>query len=198
MTLWLRVRRAQACIATIVLVAIALVPFRDLSLPLPDLLTGLGLSVPFSLLLPLAVVIVVAWGLTSGDPLLEVVASRPRPMLDTAFAVAISVIALSAGVAAWAVGGTHLAIASGRNALGYVGLMLIGRRLIGPLAAPLLPIGFTMLAALFGMHPYRQPRWWAWPLAGASDVSSWVIAIAVMVVGAGLTLMAADAAATER
>jgi len=195
-TLWLRVRRAPACAATILAVAVALIPTRTLFLPLPALLTGFGLNVPFSLLLPIAVAIVVAWGLTTGDPLAEAVSSRPLRLWDTAYAVTAATLALGACAVAWALSETNLALGAGRNAVGYVGLALIGRRLLGSQAAAMLPAAFVVGSALFGGGA-GGPDWWAWPLVDADQLPSWVVAVALLALGAVVAMLRTDPTATE-
>ena len=182
MSLWLQVRRTRACAATVLVVAVALSLAGERSLPLPNLLGGPPLAVPLTLLMPLAVGSVVALGLTSGDPRVEAVASRPLRLLDVAYALSAATLALAAG----------------RNALGYVGLTLIGRCGLGPHAAALLPAGFTVAAALFGSGADRQPRWWAWPLVAADDPLSWGSAVVLLLLGAAVALRRSDSATADR
>lgn len=198
MTLWLRVRRARACAATILAVTVAVALAGDWYLPLPNLLGGPRLAVPFATLIPLAVAIVVAWGLTAGDPLAEAVASRPLRLLDGAYALAAANLTLASCALARALGETDLALAAGRNALGYVGLALIGRRLLGPHAAAALAVGFVLVATLFGGGPDQQPRRWAWPLAAPDDALSWGIAAVFLLLGTAVALMRGEATAAER
>lgn len=198
MTLWLRVRHARTCAATIVAVAVAVVLAGTLFLPLPNLLGGPPLAVPLALLLPLAVSIVVAWGLTTGDPLLESVASRPLHLLDAAYALATATLTLLTCTLAWQLVGAELALAAGRNALGYVGLTLLGRRLLGSHAAGVLPAGCAVAVSLFGSGGDSRPRWWAWPLFPADNPIAWASAVALLVLGATVALKRADAVIAER
>ena len=198
MSLWLQVRRTRACAATVLVVAVALSLAGERSLPLPNLLGGPPLAVPLTLLMPLAVGSVVALGLTSGDPRVEAVASRPLRLLDVAYALSAATLALATCALAQALGGSDLALAAGRNALGYVGLTLIGRCGLGPHAAALLPAGFTVAAALFGSGADRQPRWWAWPLVAADDPLSWGSAVVLLLLGAAVALRRSDSATADR
>lgn len=183
MNLWLRVRRTRTCAITILAVAVSLFLLGNLYLPLPNLLGGPPLAVPLALLIPLAVGIVVAFGLTMGDPLIEAVASRPIPLFDAIHALSAALLALAACALARTVSGMDVALAAGRNAVGYVGLTLIGRRLLGPHAAPVLPAGFAVMTSLFGSSFDRQPHWWAWLLAPIDDIMSWSITVALLILG---------------
>jgi hypothetical protein len=151
---------------------------------LPNLFGGPHLTVPFGLLAPLAVAVAVAWGFAAGDPRLEAVASRPLQLLDTAYALSVGMLTLVACAATSPLVGSSLALASGRNAVAYIGLMLLGRRLIGALAAPLLPVGLALVTAVIGHTPMGIPRWWAWLLFSPGRVSAWGMALALATAGA--------------
>lgn len=193
MTLWLRVRRVHACVAVVCALAASLLLTGDLALPIPSLRVGSTLALPFAFLLPLAVATVVAYALGAGDPWAEAVACRPMRLLDTAYALAVTALALGACGLLWAADVSDTAPAAGRNALGYVGLTLLGRRLVGPHAAPILPVGFVLFTALFGVRPDVERDWWAWPLADASDSLSWLFAGALLLLGAAVSLLRSDA-----
>lgn len=193
MTLWLRVRRARTCVAVALALAASLLLTGDLALPIPSLRVGSTLALPFAFLLPLAVATVVAYALGAGDPRAEAVACRPMRLLDTAYALAVAALALGACGLLWAADVSDTAPAAGRNALGYVGLTLLGRRLVGPHAAPILPVGFVLLTAMFGVRPDVERDWWAWPLADASDSLSWLFAGALLLLGAAVSLLRSDA-----
>lgn len=198
MRLWLRVRRVKAGALTIIGVVVTLLLVGDQILPLPNLLGRPQVAVRLALLLPLAVGIVVAWGLSSGDLLLEVVASRPLHLLDMSYAVVSALLTLMACVIVWWGTGTELALAAGRNALGYVGLTLIGRRVLGAHAAAVLPTSFVIAAALFGASAGRYGRWWAWPIASVGDPIAWISAVGVLMLGAVIASVWTDITAVER
>jgi hypothetical protein len=156
------------------------------------------MAVPLSLFLPLAVPVVVAWGLASGDPMIETVASRPLRSLDAGYALAVALAALVLCSLAQALGGGSLALAAGRNTLGYVGLTLVGRRLVGALLAPVLSVGFVLLTSLFGNGISREPRWWAWPLAAPDELLPWILAFALLLLGGAVSLGRGDVADIQR
>lgn len=182
---------------TVLALVLVLVLSGDLALPLPNLLGGPDLALPLALFLPLVVTIVVAYGLTSGDPRLEAVASRPLPALDDLLVLLIALVTLaSCGLVGLSMG-FDLALASGRNVLGYLGLTLIARRLAGASVAPLLPISFALVCALLGSGPDAQPRWWAWPIASSETRHAWGLSSALLVLGLVVALAPGSLASTE-
>ncbi|HEY8503350.1 MAG TPA: hypothetical protein VIL46_02130 [Gemmataceae bacterium] len=193
MSLWLRARRAPAAAAAVLLTAAALAAVKERLVPVPNLLGNPQLDIPLAVFVPLPAVTVLARGLTAGDPLVEAVAGRPLPLLDAVLALAAATAALGVDAAAWAAGASPLALAAGRNTLGYVGLMLLGRRLLGSEAAGLLPVGFVILTTLFGAGPGRRPLWWAWPLEAAGTARAWALAGALLALGLALTVRGRDA-----
>lgn len=187
MKLWFKVRRLKVAVMTVIGIVGLVILVGDVVLPVPNLLSGTSLAVPIGLLAPLATAIVVAWGLTAGDVRLEAVASRPLHLFDTAYAVSIGMLTLTGCALAYPLVGSSLAFASGRNAIAYVGLMLIGRWLVGPLAAPLLPAGIALVTVLFGHGPTGVPRWWAWLLHGTGNLDSWSVTIFLLIAGSLVT-----------
>lgn len=198
MNYWLRVRRIHACTSTIFFVILSLVLIDGLYLPLPNLLGGSQLAIPIVLLVPVSLGIVVAWSLMTGDPLVEAVASRPLPLFDLTYVLAIALIALFSSVLINFVTGTDLVLAAGRNTLGYIGLTLIGRHLINVHAAAVLPTGYVLATSPFGSDVARQPYWWAWPLAENNSVLSWIISVSLLLGGAVVALTSNAPAVTDR
>lgn len=187
MSWWLRVRRAQASLIAVLGVTLALLPIGNLALPLPNLLGGAHLEVPLALLLPLIIVIVIASGLANGDAIQEAVASRPVYLFDIGYCMAIALVTLAACQIV-AANGSTLAHAAGRNTCGYIGLMLLGRRLLGAQAAPILPLAIAIAMNLFGRQPDLQVRWWAWGIAASDSPSAVVGVVLAMIIGVLATL----------
>lgn len=186
MSLWLRVRRTNRSLVTAALVAFAVASIGETYLPLPEVLSGHGLRIPIALVAPLALSTVIGWSLTRGESRLEAVASRPLRMLDGFLILGIAVAELAALVIIGTLVSGSLAPAAGRNAVGYLGLLLIGLRTVGPRAAPMVPIAFVMFAALFGSGPGGLPSWWAWPAAEVNSVVSWILAMLLLGLGMGI------------
>jgi hypothetical protein len=186
--LWLRVRRAPALAATIAGVVAVITLLGDVLVPIPALYAVHALTIPIALLAPLAVSTVLGYGLTTRDRAVESVSTRPLRVLDTAYALVSALTMFLAASLLAANPQGDLPLAAGRNALGYVGLLLIGRRTVGERAAPLVPTGLTLLCAFFAADPSGAPRWWAWMLTDASDPRSWALAGTCLVLGATASL----------
>lgn len=166
--------------------AVALVVLGEVVIPVPGLLPFLGLAVPIALVAPLAISTVLGAGLAGGDELLETVGSRPIALLDAAFVSGVTTAALSIFTLLDVLGATDLGTAAGRDAYGYVGLMLIGLRFFGPHAAAAVPAAVVVGTTVFGGSPTGHPQWWAWILADADDALSWALALSLMAAGVAL------------
>jgi hypothetical protein len=127
---------------------------------------------------------VVGYGLTVGDEALESVAVRPMALLDMTYALAAALAMLAAAAALQSLALAPLGYAAGRNALGFVGLVLIGRRVIGGQGATLLPAVLAVFAAIFGGDASGEARWWAWVATPHDDQRSWAFALGLLVLGA--------------
>lgn len=165
-----------------------LILLGGLYVPMPALTAMSGLAVPIALLAPLGLSTVVGYGLTAGDPTLESVAARPIRTYDTIYATGAALITLMAGVIFQAAGLADLGSAAGRNAVGFVGFVILARAAVGPFAAPLFPAGLALFCAFFGGNRFGEALWWAWMLAPASDERSWAIAGAAVLLGAVVEL----------
>jgi hypothetical protein len=183
LTLWLKARRARASALSVAAVAAAVILAGDLLIPVPGLLSGTGLEIPLPGVAPMAVAIVVALALSSSDPALERTAVRPLRALDAAYAAAVAGLALAACLACALLVDATLGAAAGRNAIGYVGLMLLGGRMFGSHAAALVPASLILFMALFGGDASGRPRWWAWPLRDAGEPMTWAVAAALLAAG---------------
>ncbi len=183
MTLWLKVRRASASALSIASVAALSVLASDVLIPVPGLLSGAGVAVPLPAVAPMAVAIVVALGLSSSDPALERTAVRPVRALDATYAIVVAGLALAACCVCALGTDAALGFTTGRNAVGYVGLMLLGGRILGRHAAALVPAALLLFVALFGGDASGHPRWWAWPLRDPSESITWVFAAVLLALG---------------
>ncbi len=188
MRLWLKVRRAWICVPTVLLTALAIDLSKYLYLSIPNLFGGDMLKLPMPLILGIAICIVLGWGLGSGNPSLESVASRPIQELDMAYTLAITLLNLTLCILLHLISNADIVLAAGRNVLGYIGLMLLGRSLLGSNAATILPTGFVILVGMLGQNQYGRIHRWAWPLAGSEYKLSWVLAIALLIIGAACNL----------
>lgn len=188
MSLWLRVRQTRASLLTILGVTLALAFTRGWYMALPNLFGGPRLIIPLALFIPLAVAIVVALGFTTGDPLLEAVASRPLYLLDATYALATALLTLTISVCLHYGAEIDLALDAGRNVLGYIGLTLIGRRLAGSQNAAIITSVLAIVLVPFSTSVSREIYWWAWHIAPAHTSLSWGIAVALLLIGIVITL----------
>lgn len=159
-------------------------------MPLPGLGGTNSLGMPLALFVPVVIALALVYGLSAGDPWIETTAARPLPVIDAMYAVVIALVALAVYCAVWSTFGSAWSIyplGAGRNALGYVGLALLGRILLGSRLAGLLPVAVVIGVALIGFHADGSPRWWAWPVADARDEFSWLAALLILAVGAAVT-----------
>ena len=189
MRIWLRARHTPAVALTVGLFVLFLIPAGTRRLPLPGLTGMPGLGVPLALYGAVIVAIAVAAGLAGGEPRLEAVAARPLSLLDAIFGIAIALAGLGLCVLVWlAVGSAWsvYALEAGRNVVGYVGLTLLARPIVGPRAAALPAVIASIVAALVGSHADGSARWWAWPIAGARDELSWAFAFGLLTLGAAV------------
>jgi|GEM_PF-768216 len=183
MTLWLKVRRAWICIITVLVTVLLIDLSKHLYLAIPNLLGGDMLKMPMPLILGIAICIVLGWGLGSGNPPLEAVASRPTQLLDTTYTLAITLLSLILCIILHSISKADVILAAGRNVLGYAGIMLLGRSFLGSNAATVLPTGFAIIVAMLGQDQYGRIYDWAWPLAGSEYKLSWVLAAILLIVG---------------
>ena len=79
-------------------------------------------------------------------------------------------------------------LAAARNAIGFAGLLFVGRRLGGGTIGPLVPAVFVVFAAAFGGDFEGHPRWWAWLVADGIDPFSWALVSGTALVGIVISL----------
>lgn len=183
MTLWLRVRRARVIALVVLAIAMVCVAFDGVLIPLPTLGSLRGLEVHVATLAPLAVAITLAWGLAMGEGALQRAPTRPIDLLDTAYAGIVAVLSAALFAACQALALSHVGVLAARDVIGYIGLMLLGRSLLGSNGAALLPVGMILLVAAFGADGSGDPRGWAWPVLPSSDQGSWVFALGAFAAG---------------
>ena len=189
MKLWLTVRRAPAILAALAVLTVAALALPRLAFAMPGVLVSHGVSVPIVVITPLVLSSVLGWALASGDPVLESVSVRRIPILDVVLATGTAVAALAAALVVSLVTSAPEVLTAGRNGIAYVGLVLIGGRMAGPRAGPLLPAAIVVLIAVVGGDASGQPRWWALPLSPPDSALAWGASLACLVVGAVATLV---------
>jgi hypothetical protein len=182
-TLFLKVRRAGMTVVVLVAMTALIAAAGRVLVPVPTLFSA-GLAVPLSVLLPLAVPLVVLWSQALGEPRLEGTSTRRVPGLDLGLALCAGLGSLLAClVLGSTVGPTPEAYAAARNSVGYLGLGMAARSAFGAHPAAVVPAAYALLAMLFGGRPSGGTSWWAWPVADAGGLDSWVWAISLAVLG---------------
>lgn len=186
---WLQVRRLDLGLLTILGMVLVMPLIRDWSITLPNLFGRDGSIIPLPLVLPFAIAIAVAFSLTTGDPLLERVSSRPILLLDSLYAGLMALVALLICLLLGQVFDIDLALEAGRNTLGYIGLVLLGRRMLGVQVAALIPIVVVLGLALLGISSSGAFYWWSWPFVPDDNLWSWGVMIGLLLAGMLLTLI---------
>jgi hypothetical protein len=78
---------------------------------------------------------------------------------------------------------------AGRDVLAYLGIMLFAYPLAGWRIATIAPAVDLLAVAVKGRgEDISQPAWWAWIAADGHDQASWVVTLAVLLVGIGAYL----------
>jgi len=188
LTLWAATRRVLVTIGVSAVVVVLVVLLGAITASIPALASARGLALPLALIAPLALSTMVGYSLTTGDPAVESTAVRPIAALDTA-SVVLAALAVSAALGMLdAAGYAEYGAEAGRNAIGFVGLLLIGRAAVGPNAGTAVPVIIVVLLAFFGADAAGEPRWWAWALVDSAERSSWVVSLVLVAVGGSLEL----------
>lgn len=174
----------RACVGSIIFVPtlVALASGRDL--PLPNLLGASQVAVPLALIAPIVVAITISSALVAGSRELEVVTSRRLKLLDACLVVTTTGLTLAACAVAYLVMQPDtVALRAGRDTLGYVGLALIGRGVVGAEASAVLPSSYLLLSSL--IRP-ATPLWaglWGWGFAPADNALSWFTVFGLLALG---------------
>ena len=76
-----------------------------------------------------------------------------------------------------------------RNGAGFVGLALIGTRLLGTAVSWLLPLAYGGAVFIAYLAQPDRDRWWRWPLQPADDGSALAIALGLLVAGLAIVVL---------
>lgn len=157
---------------------------RGRTAPMPSLSLGTLAPVPVVAVVALIPAIAVVWGWSNLG--WDTIAAASRP--TAAHVVPVLAIGLASfGAGAWLVGGAGSMVENGRNALGLLGLSLLGTRLLGERGAVLAPIAFLFSAFFFGRAAGNPvPHWWAWILADGGSAPALVCALTLTALGAAV------------
>ncbi|WP_406861581.1 hypothetical protein ABZO31_14420 [Streptomyces sp. HUAS MG47] len=168
-------------------VAVVASVFASRRVAVPEFRYLVDFSVPVAELAPLAYAVLLAGTLFS--PMAELERTSAQPMrrhravqllVLLGCAVALSALPLLAGASG------EMVLAAARNAVGYLGLGMIGARLFGSGLAWLPPLGMFGPTLLLGVRFDNTPEPWAWALHPAASTSAAVAAALLWLVGAAL------------
>jgi len=177
MKFWWRARGALRDVLTLLAMLASLFLAGQDTIPIPTL-SGVATPTPVAVFAPLMLVISVGFGLSRRIDA-EFVAARPIHLLDGAWIAALVVIAVAASTVLDTSGPQQLGLIAARDTVGYIGLTLIGWRILGNHASAIVSVGYAIAAALLGYGAAGKTAPWAWPVAGPRDSLAMVVAIAI-------------------
>ncbi|MCZ2110128.1 MAG: hypothetical protein LC118_11275 [Dehalococcoidia bacterium] len=186
MRLWLKARRPRLCGAAILVSLAVLFVVSESTVPMPRLVDSAEAGLPVALMTPLLVVVAMAFSLTGGMRHAEAVSVRPVRALELLWVAGIVVVGLAGCVLVSGWSNTSLAPEAGRNLIGFTGLMLTGRVVVGSRAAGVVPVGYFVVASLLGRGSRDEVAHWAWAADGHLDSTDLTICLGLLVLGAGL------------
>ena len=179
MSWWARSRRLPYLATAVAGYVLLLALVSDEQLPVISFTEAAAASVHFALLAPLLVAGTVVAVLAGGDRHAEALAARPVWPWDAALAGAV-VVCCAAGT--WLLGDLqpHAAQAT-RNLVGFLGIALLLRTVVGERAAVVLTTVVVLVSIAFG-YGEAGLRPWAWLLADGRSVPA---AVAALLLAAG-------------
>lgn len=155
---------------------------RGATAPMPSLTLGTLAPVPVVAVMALVPAIGVLWG--GSGMRWEAMASSARPIAIVVGPILATCLA-SFILAAWVLGDLGSLLENTRNAVGLLGLTLLGARFRGERGAVLLPIAFLFAAFLFGRRAGSpEPSWWAWILFDGGSAPAGACACVLALAGA--------------
>jgi hypothetical protein len=175
---WWRSRRAGRDLAAFTAAQAAIVLAGTVAIPIPTL-AGATTPTPVAVFAPLLVAISVATGLSRRLGLEDVAVRRIR-LIDTSWILALAVAGLA--VALVASGRQQVGIIAGRDLAGYLGLTMIGCRILGNQASAVLPVGYAIASAMLGYNSGTIASW-AWPVAAPHDSAAMALALGTCLAG---------------
>lgn len=167
-------------------VAILLVVLGGVAIPIPSLVELSGAAWPLPLVAPVVIAIVLGWALSMGDERFERVSARPLGWLDVAYVTGVTASFMATMLAVELTGLTDLGRDAARNAMGFVGMMLVGRALLPGDSGAVMPVVYIVLAAFFGGATRESAEPWAWLVRPIGDAHASILAAGLFTVGCAL------------
>lgn len=178
---YLTVRRARAVLLSAIVLSAVVVILGSRELPIPNLGSGVALTLPLAYLLPAVQGALVVGSIGEPPYAAEQVAVRAPAILDALLIVALlAAVALPLVVVGLLVDDALL-LAAVRNLLGFVGAGLLARPVVGGRGAAVVPVVVSVLLAAFAGAD--RGALWAWPMHPASSLPATVVAVTMLCAG---------------
>lgn len=184
MTWFVRARHPLAILVVIALATVVSLVLVDVVLPIPQLAGPVTLGVPAALFAPAFSAAAIVAALSESPRPVDEGAARPVRWLDRLFVTASTVLGAVILTVLGVLLEESLLVAGARNLVGYVGIGLLARALVGPRPAAVAPVAVAVFVGTFGQSV--DPALWAWPLHAAGSTASAVVALGMFVGGAAV------------
>ncbi|MET7364065.1 hypothetical protein ABZS76_37260 [Streptomyces sp. NPDC005562] len=182
---FIRCRGLPRATGVALLVSLAATAFAGQRVAVPEFRYLVDFSVPVAEIVPLAHAVILATTLFSPMADLEHTAAQPMPRHRALYIVALLALALGLTALPLLAGATAEVYASAaRNAVGYLGLGMLGAALFGSGLAWLPPLAMFGPTLLLGVDSDNSPEPWAWSLHASDSTSAAVVAAALWLTGA--------------
>jgi len=189
---WLLARARHTTRAVAALVVLAVLEAIVGSASLDLLGQNITLAIPWAVIIPVAAAAVIGIGTRSAVGDTEATTTRSLPSLRAAHLAVVAAV----GLVTTAVGGSGLTgpisgPAALRNYLGFTGLALLSASVVGSSLAWPLPVALAVASTTVGADQGVR-HGWAWPIHDNGDPTSFLVAVAILLVRAGLFVLGGD------
>ncbi|MER7396922.1 hypothetical protein ABT381_15585 [Streptomyces sp. NPDC000151] len=187
MSWWLKTKAVPQVIATMLAALLLTALAQDEAIPVPTIVGPSG-QLLFGEILGMLPTVVLLYGIERGDTMAEEVAVRPaRPrtlVLCLSYVLVITVLA----ALVHAVFDRPDVLSMARNSIGFLGVALILRALVGPGIAAIAIAALPLFCAAAGRRPGGTAQPWAWPIHPAASALALAEAGILLLVGCLLLL----------
>lgn len=157
----------------------------DATAAMPSLTQGQLAPVPVVAVVGLLPAVMLAWGWSLLP--LRALAGAVRTVSVILLVMVMTCCAVFSA-AALVTGGSGAMLESGRNAVGLMGLALLGQRAWGERGAVTVPVAYLIAAFAVGRPSGGPtPSWWAWVLLDSSSGTAFIVAGACLLFGLMMT-----------
>ncbi|RFU86052.1 hypothetical protein DY218_14190 [Streptomyces triticagri] len=198
---WLRAHAVTAWVTGLVVCFAAAPVLAGSSVPTLAMFSGVSGSIPVPLVLPVMPACLLLYGLgctsaSGGSSHAASVRSTAAWRAGAVVCTGVVAVVVALGEAAWL--DFPLGFAVARNLLGYLGVGLIVRQLLGVQYSAIAVAAVPLLCALIGPGPGGRPHGWMWPAQGSGEWSAALAAVVLFGVGMLATLRLPDRTESSR